>query len=211
MNRKKLIAVALSTCVLIAGLSSVFVFSKNRENSKRLAQEKIAQVPTPVIEKLSEWKDPAGFSFSYPEGLTVDKHDEDQENYAHIEMTLKDTLGNVIVWAKDAPASDLAAWIKKEKRFTDAPVLDTTLGGESAKKILLNSPKKMVIVGALFDGMLVTVESDLDEAGEWQKRHDSVVSNFVFGEKKPENSSVSASDSSFEGSDVSIDEEETVE
>ena len=116
MNRKKLIAVALSTCVLIAGLSSVFVFSKNRENSKRLAQEKIAQVPTPVIEKLSEWKDPAGFSFSYPEGLTVDKHDEDQENYAHIEMTLKDTLGNVIVWAKDAPASDLAAWIKKEKR-----------------------------------------------------------------------------------------------
>ena len=56
----------------------------------------------------------AGFSFSYPEGLTVDKHDEDQENYAHIEMTLKDTLGNVIVWAKDAPASDLAAWIKKK-------------------------------------------------------------------------------------------------
>ncbi|MBI5614271.1 hypothetical protein HY947_05075 [Candidatus Gottesmanbacteria bacterium] len=211
MNRKKLIAVALSACVLIASLSSVFVFTKNRENSKRLAQEKIAIVPTPVVEKLAEWKDPAGFSFSYPEGLTVDKHDEDQENYAHVEMTLKDKPGNVIVWAKDAPISDLATWVKKEKRFTNAPVLDTTLGGENAKKILLNSPKKMVIVGALYDGMLVSVESELDEAGEWQKRHESVVSSLVFGEKKTTGSSVSSSDSSDEGSDVSIDEEEVIE
>ena len=53
----------------------------------------------------------------------------------------------------------------------------------------------MVIVGALFDGMLVTVESDLDEAENG--RNDTIAwFQILFLVKKPENSSVSASDSS---------------
>jgi hypothetical protein len=47
--------------------------------------------------------------------VTVDKHDEDQENYAHIEMTHKDQPGTIIIWAKDTTAVDGAGWVKKEK------------------------------------------------------------------------------------------------
>lgn len=211
MNRKKVIIIVASAIILIAGLSLVLVYAKNQENQKRIAQELGVQMPTPVEEKLVEWQDPAGFSFSYPEGLVVDKHDEDQENYAHVEMSLVEKPGNIIVWANDAPTSDLATWVKKEKRFLDAAVLDTTLGGENAKKILISTPKKMIVVGAFYDGMLVTVESELDDTGEWEKRHEKVVSSFIFGEKKVESTEASTSDSSEEGGDVSIDEEEVIE
>ena len=59
------------------------------------AQIKLAQ--------LVVWDDPAGFTFEYPQDLKVDKHDEDKENYAHVELTSPGRQGRVIVWAKDLP------------------------------------------------------------------------------------------------------------
>lgn len=151
------------------------------------------------------WKDQAGFTFKYPKDISVNPHEEDKENYAHLELTHPDHPGRVIVWAKDLPAGDLAGWIKKEKRFTGASILDTTLGGKQAKKILFSEPTKMIVVGTIDVEVLVTVEGELIDGNYWSKVQQGIVDSFAFT-GGAEKSSPPAS-----GLDESSAEEEVVE
>lgn len=146
------------------------------------------------------WKDQAGFAFQYPKDLSVNPHEEDKESYAHVELIHKDRPGRVIVWMKDLPAPDLGAWIKKEKRFTGASILDTTLGGKPAKKILIADPVKMIVVGTIDADVLVTVEGELTDSDYWSRVHQGIFDSFAF------TSSGATSDSG-----ASVDEEETIE
>ena len=103
---------------------------------------------------MATWTDPAGFTFQYPKDVTIDKHDEDTENYAHVEMTHKDHPGNLIVWAKDTKAADVNAWVKTEKQFGGATVSEATLGGKPAKTVSVESPKK-VFTGTISDELFI--------------------------------------------------------
>ena len=47
--------------------------------------------------KLDFWEDAAGFSFSYPEDISIDPHEEDEENYAHLELTLPGYEGRIVI------------------------------------------------------------------------------------------------------------------
>ena len=115
----------------------------------------LSLTPTPK-EELIAWDDPAGFSFQYPKGLTVDKHDEDQENYAHVELTHTDHKGSVIIWAKDTTATTISQWLKNEKSLKDAASVDTTLGGNVAKKVMVKEPKKKQITATLDEDIVNT-------------------------------------------------------
>ncbi len=157
---------------------------------------------------LVSWKDPAGFSFDYPEGVTINKHDEDQENYAHVELTRPDDPGRIIVWAKDTTAQDVAAWVKTEKAFQGASVVDTTLGGQPAKKILITSPAKKFVVGTVFDDIVWYAEAQLGEGDFWQKTFDTLSASFRFIPLAGENESAGTGESY---DDYSVDEEEVIE
>lgn len=117
------------------------------------------ETPTPTPQELITWTDPAGFSFQYPKELSLNKHDEDNQNYAHLEFTMKDHPGNLIVWAKDTNSTDVAKWVKSEKRFLNANSLDTTLGGKPGKKIMVSTPSAMLITGTIDEGIVFTIES----------------------------------------------------
>ncbi len=159
--------------------------------------------------KLLDWKDPAGFTFQYPEGVTIDKHDEDKENYSHVEMTNPTNPGRLIVWAKDTTAADVNAWVKTEKTFRDASIVDTTLGNQPAKKILLTTPTKKVVVGTIFDEILWYIEVEPGEDDYWQKILDTIATSFKLT-PLPGESSAGGAETSVE-EDVMVDEEEVIE
>jgi hypothetical protein len=110
----------------------------------------------------------------------VNKHEEDNDSYAHVELTSKDHPGKVIVWVKDLPAgvTTLDTWVKKA--YPDATTLDTKLGGEPAKKILSTAPVKMLITGTISDNLLFYVEGTLTDSDYWNHIHDTITGSFAF-------------------------------
>lgn len=155
------------------------------------------------------WDDPAGFKFQYPKGLSVNKHDEDQENYAHVELMNPNHPGSVIVWAKDTTAADAAAWAKTEKAFTGASILDTTLGNQPAKKILLTAPNRTVIVGTIYDELLFTVEATMGNDTYWSEVAQTAIDSFTFTPIPAEQGS--AEEGGAPGGSEAVDEEEVIE
>ncbi|MDP1722052.1 MAG: hypothetical protein Q8L37_02475 [Candidatus Gottesmanbacteria bacterium] len=205
--------------LLIGGILSAgyLVWVKSRVvNAPISTQQAVSPVslvsPTSAPVKLLTWNDPNGFSFQYPEGLVVNKHDEDRENYAHLEFTHPAHPGNVVVWGKDAAkgVSDAASWIKNEKRFIGAAILDTVLGGKPGKKAILEGVTRMLVTGTVFDSIVWTVEAKLEDAEFWTSTQGTMVNTFVFAAPKTSVSESSAEPAST-SEDVAVDEEVVIE
>lgn len=170
----------------------------------------VSSAPTPA--PLLTWNDTNGFTFQYPEGLSVNKHDEDRENYAHIELTHPGHPGSLIVWGKD-PAkgvSDVASWVKNENRFIGASMLDTELGRQEAKKVIVDGVTRMLVVGTVYDGIVWSVEAKLEDVEFWTGVHTAIVNAFTFTSVK-ESGPAATSDPAPVVDDGTVDEEEVVE
>jgi hypothetical protein len=194
------------------GAGAYLVYSDRME--KKSSSISQALVPTPTnAPQLADWDDPAGFTMKYPKEVTLNKHDEDKINYAHIELTNSSHPGGLIVWVTDLPrgVTDTVLWGKKMATPSTALSFDTTLGGQQAKKILNSGPPKTATVGVVYDGVLWYIEALIGSEPYWQSVFDSVTGSFTF---KPLPTSAAggagaAIDTSV--SDYSADEEEILE
>lgn len=173
--------------------------------SQKTNAPEISITPTPTPEELSQWKDQAGFSFSYPKSLKSDIHEEDNENYAHVEFTHPDYPGTIIIWAKDTTALNAAEWVKKEKSLASATVLETMLADLDGKKVLLASPKKKVITAVVDEAIVFYVEGEFEDSEFWTKTYDTITSTFAFIPLE------SAQSQSAGGDEMTVDEEEVLE
>lgn len=164
--------------IFVLGVIAGGIFFLSQKDTKVVTPgEKAVVTPTPVVE-MTTWEDPAGFSFQYPKDLSVNNHEDDDENYAHVELTANDHPGSVIVWASDLTVKDLNAWVKKF--YPTGTSIDTTLGGETAKKILVSTPSAKFIVGTISDGLLFYVDGTLTDKMFWQTVEDGIVKTFTF-------------------------------
>lgn len=184
---------------------------KSRAGSSGASRE-VEATPTPTPSKLLTWNDPNGFTFQYPEGSSVNKHDEDKENYAHLEFTHPDHAGSLIVWGKDPirGVTDTTSWVKNEKRFIGASTLDTQFGGQAAKKIIIEGITRVLVTGTVYDNIVWSVEAKLEDAEFWTSVHTKIVDSFAFVPVK-EPGTEATSDSAPVVDDVAVDEEEVVE
>lgn len=176
---KKIFFVIIGACI-IGGLGAgIYLYATQKKSVK--SPGVTIQKETPKV-KLLLWDDPAGFTFSYVDGLVVDRHDEDQQNYAHISFSHPDHPGGVTVWAKDLPRGvvDAVSWVKKDASLSGSIVFDTTLGGIDAKKILVASPQKQLFVGTVTDGLLFYVEGMLADETYWEGVSSTIVGSFAF-------------------------------
>lgn len=189
------------TVVVLAVVGGGFLYFNQKKSAVITPGESVAPTPTPVVE-LTTWNDPAGFSFQYPKDLTVDKNEEDNDNYAHVELTSKDHPGSIIVWASDLTVKDLNDWVKKF--YPSSTSIDSTLGGEPAKKILVSTPSAKLIVGTISEGLLFYVDGTLTDKPYWQTVEDGIVKTFAF---TPDTSSAASGQAAAE----SVDEEEVVQ
>jgi len=208
---KKKIVIIVGVCIGLISLGGILFLNQQRLFSPKKA-EKLIEVnvsPTPK-EELLLWDDPAGFSFQYPKGLTVDKHDEDTENYAHVELTSANHKGRVIVWVKDTTATTIVQWLKNEKTLKDAVSVDTTLGGNEAKKVMVKDPIKKQITATLDEDVLVLIEVEFDDEGYWQKVNDEIVGNMTFSTTQ-KNETTGGNSGANEAPLIEADEVESVE
>ncbi len=203
---KKVIVIAGILFLLLTLSAGGWYFWQRRIASSAVSSL-VPASSTSENKKFLAWDDPAGFKLQYPQDLVMNKHDEDKDNYAHLEFTHKDHPGSIIIWAKDTNASDVTAWVRTEKAFSGASILDTTLDNQPAKKILLEGTPKKLVVGTIYDELLFMVETTLDESGFWAKTHESIVGSFTF---KPV-ASTSVSGDSTVGAEEAVDEEEVVQ
>ncbi len=203
-KRVLFVVLGISAAALLTG--GVLVASKKIISVPNLSlQTAPSSNPTPAPPKLLTWDDPAGFTFQYPEGLTVNKHDEDNESYAHVEFTSQSHPGSLIVWAKDTNSADVTAWVRTEKSFVGAPILDTTLGSKPAKKMTLASGR--LITGTIFEELLFSIDTTLADKTYWSGIHEQVANSFTF---KPQAPPAGGSDAGA-AADSAVDEEETVQ
>lgn len=207
----KKVAIPILVGLIIGGIASGgYLWWVKRQRAPASVSEQQTPSPTPV--QLLTWNDPNGFTFQYPDRLSVNKHDEDKENYAHIEFTHPEHPGKLIIWGKDPTkgVTDLASWVKNEKRFTGASVLDTEVGGQAGKKVMIDGVTKMLVVGTLYDGIVWTAEATLEDGPFWTDVLTSITDSFKFTSVR-EPGSAAASETAPVVDDVAVDEEEVIE
>ena len=205
MKKNWLVAgIAIGLIILTVGAVAVVRLKKQSVVSP------LGETPTQKAQ-LPSWEDPAGFKFSYPDGIKINPHEEDTVNYAHLELTSTDHSGEILIWMKDTNYKDLEDWAKKEATG-GAQVFDSELGGKTAKKIAYVSPKKLVVATIDVD-VLVLVEVSLDEEGYWQGVSDQILSSFEFIplEGEPTSAAPGAWEGAGGGGGVIEEEEEIVE
>ena len=210
MTKKKIFLFAGIIIGVIIVCITLFFNRQRLFFPKKVQNTTEASVSATPKEELVTWDDPAGFSFQYSKGLTVDKHDEDTQNYAHVELTSTDHKGRVIVWVKDTTATTIAQWLKNEKSLKDAVSVDTTLGGNEAKKVMVKDPIKKQITATLDEDVLVLIEAELDEEGFWQKVNDGIAESMTFS-TNPKNETTDGDSGANEAPPVEADEVENVE
>lgn len=212
---KKILIIIFIIILVVFGITLAIYLFSSKKNTAKIEQKEVKTTQTsitPIV--LSSWDDPAGFTLSYPSVLSVNKHDEDNQNYAHVELTESSGSGSVIIWAKDLPVykntaiSTLDDWITNDVRLQNVNVLDTTLGGQPAKKISISS-EKTLITAVIYDDLLFYIEAQLPDS-KWQNYHNEIIKSFTF---KPLNSAIGETgQNSGSGEETEyVDEEETVE
>jgi len=210
MLNKKTILIILSIAVIsgvIIGGGYYFWQTKKQVVSPVSRQASVSA--TPIQEELVVWEDPSEFFFSYPKGLKLNPHDEDQKNYAHLELTSDTYPGRIILWAKDTNETSIDNWAKKN----DAEgAIDTTLGDESAIKILITDPNQKIITSALHNGYLYQVEGEMGD-DYWKKVYGNILTSYKFTTAKPAKNTefVDETLTSTEDFQTSYDEEEIIQ
>lgn len=200
---KWILVTALAVIVVAGAGSGIYLWQRNIIAKPKRTE--LTTTPKPT-EEVATWTDPAGFTFQYPKDITVNKHGEDQNNYAHVELTHKDHPGSITVWAKDTTASDVNAWVKTEKQFAGATVSDATMSGKAAKKIALADASK-IIAGTIDEDILFMIETVPTDASYWNRVHAMIAGSFTLTQPTPDKST--ASDTSAGGG--AVDEEEVVQ
>ena len=169
-------SIVFAGCVILAVL---FVF--RTKFVTKTSEQTVIPTATVAPKESSLWEDPAGFSFKYPSDMTVNKHDEDTKNYAHVELTSTGHSGNIIIWVKDTAYQTIAAWVKGDSTVRTAPSVDTSLGGKEAKKIIVSGTSKKMITGAIDVDVLVTVEADMQtDESYWTDVYTGIIQTFAF-------------------------------
>jgi len=180
---KKVLIIVLAIVVVIGVVGGLLWF-RSRQIAREVlspAEETSEITPTQTGAKLLTWNDPAGFTFQYPAegGIKINKHPEDNTNYANLDFYIEGKDGAVKILASDTKYKSAAEWATKEKRNLQVSGGGTefTLSGKLARKIIF--PDTLTtIVGTVDEEILFTIELVPDKEGFWQKVFDQIVSTF---------------------------------
>jgi len=176
-DKKKIIIIGLGVMAILAGLSlATFVLFKPKQEEPISPAIKLEK-PEEILAPLVTWSDPAGFSFAYPSNLQIDPHQEDKENYAHLELREENHAGGIIIWMKDTNYKTIDDWAKKESGAASWQIFETTLGGREAKKVAYKDGR--VTTAALDEEVIVLLELFGDNQF-WQPVYEKIIESFEF-------------------------------
>lgn len=167
-----------------------------------LIEQKEAKKTAPS-ETFIEYADPAGFTFNYPDNLSIEKNEiTDNSTYASLQLSSKDVNGSLSLKITDSKFKTLDEWLKLN---TNATAKEVKLGSINAKEI---KTADRLLLGALDQGIFFTIEMPLVEEEFWTKVYSKVLTDFSF--VTPENTTSQSAANPTSG-DVVFEGEEVVE
>ncbi len=164
--------------------------------SPQVSQEVKKVTPS---DALKDYSDPSGFSFSYPDNLTLAKKDTDNSTYADILLSANGVNGSLSLKITDSKFKSIDEWAKLNQGSSK----ETKLGKLKAMEI---KTADRLLLGAFDQGILFTIEMPLIDEDFWNLVYSKILTSFSFtapvaaGSQSQVNAS--ADDVSFEGEEV---------
>lgn len=207
MDRKIIIG-GIIGLVLVGGVTGWF-FVRSLQKDSAVSPMPQGEVSTPLLpsKTLKAYESEAGFTFQYPDDVTVSAKDiDDSATYADVEISSTKASGKLTFKAVDTKLPSLASWLKENKKDL-SNAKDITLGDLAAKEIVSDGTIKSV---ALDQGVLFTIAVEGSEQEEfWKSVYETLLSTFAF--VQAETLQGSSGSSSGAGADVIFEGEEVIE
>lgn len=213
MNRKTLILVVVAIC-LVGAVIAYFILNPNKSKlALNTPETKKEVVPSKTY---IDYSDPAGFSFSYPDNISLanrsaegEEAAADPDAYADLQLFSKDKSGSLNLRIADTKLKTIEDW-KKENQIPEEIVpSEKKLGSLTAFEF---KTKDRVMLASIDQGILFTVDMPVIEEVFWNEVYEKVVSGFSFEVPEVEvaqaGSSAAAASS---GDEVIFEGEEVVE
>lgn len=199
--QKQIIFTIIVFLVVGAGASVYLLSQRKNVTSSPIALESKQSTATNVnpSQKLRQYTDESGFTFSYPEDLTLKKNDiKDARVYANITLASTRLGGSVSVKVSDTPFTSLESWAKAQKEVTSPR--EAKIGELEAYEII--TPAKR-ITAAIDQGILFLIETVFEgKEPFWSRVHSEIISTFTFASSAESGQGVSTS-----SDEISIEEE----
>lgn len=172
VNKK--IILLLVIVVLVIGM----LFFLTRSNKPLTSPQSIQTTKIIPAETLIEYSDPSGFTFSYPDNLSLSKNNiEDDSTYADIQLSSKEVNGSLNLKITDSKFKSLDEWLNLNKSASKEAPKEVKLGNLKALEVKLAD---RLLMGALDQGVLFTIEMPRVEEDFWMKVYDKILSSFSF-------------------------------
>ncbi len=189
--------------LVLIGLISVgfLVFRPGGQKSPLpSSSQPAANKPILPSETFINYADPAGFSFSYPDNLSITKQDIGNNTYADLQLSSKDVSGSLSLKISDSKFKSIDEWLNLNKAAAKEPAQEAKLG--NLKAMELKTPDR-IFAGALDQGILFTVEMPRIEEDFWMKVYSKFLNSFSFVTPTLQgNTGTSSEDVTFEGEEV---------
>lgn len=193
MNKKRAIIVVV--VLLLIGIAAVagYFYVAAQESQKTVAQK---EVPTPTVvapsTTLQEYTDPSGFTFEYPDNLTVTAQEiKDTTTYAHVLLTAPKVEGEIAIKVQETKLKSLDAWeVANKELISSASAKEVKLGSLDAREVTL-SDKTLIV--AVDQNILFTIEvMPKTEKKYWENVAPTILASFSFGMTEAGSDSTSA-------------------
>ncbi len=172
----------------------VFNFTKQKTSAPfNQIQQKVEKIEP--SKTLKEYQDPSGFTFSYPDNLSVTNNEiSDNNTYADIQLYAKGVNGSLSLKITDSKYKTIDDWLKLNEGVSEKEV---KLGNLKAMEVQTTD---RLLLGALDNGIFFEIEVPAVEKEFWTKVYNQVLTSFSF--TPVETAASQADDVSFEGEEV---------
>lgn len=195
--------------LLIVGIISYVLMNQSlpKPNEKIVTSLPAKKMPS---ETTKDYRDPSGFTFNYPDDLTLEKREtNDSASYASLILENKEIKGDISIDVVDTKLKTIQEWLTKNNYASgSAIVTPKQLGTLSAIEV---KTKDKIILAAIDNGVLFMISVLFDgEEDFWKEAYRVVAADFSFVQSQTETSGGS-SQAAPQGEDDIIVEEEIVE
>lgn len=194
--------------MIVAVAAFLFILSQKKTNPEVLSSNDTQNADDAHKEpQVKEYTDPAGFSFSYPDSLTLEKQEADETTYSSIELTSDPGEKPIAILVKDSEVPSLASWLSKNVLPADVSKSKTLkLGDLEARQTVTTDGLTSV---ALDQNVLFTITLPPNSSETTVKAYNLITATFVL--KPPEIQPAQETSSGIEDNAVEFEGEEVIE
>jgi hypothetical protein len=211
MNKKILLGLIAGTIFAIVVV--FFSLSKSSKNQIRspISQNLKTKVTVAPKQKLKEYKDRAGFKFSYPDNLKLEtKETEAQKIYSLIELTSSKNQAKIEIKVEDSKLTKIDDWFTSNKESTKpGQIKKIKLADIEGRQF--NQKNKLLTI-ALDQGVLFTFTLTPDKDKKfWTDVNNKIIQTFAFELSETTTGGNTSTTSESSEEDVIFEGEEIIE